>query len=173
MGIAQGHRTRLMRILLFFLSLSDVLSLSGVRLRAPQIVRRCKPADCLFNNREPEPSEELPPISRLIDAMEAPTGFGGPDSKIGVPAPIALGFVAAPIGILILTIASLFILTPGRKSPFDFVDPFFPPAIAEQQQLKATRAAAEKKEAEKKAAEAEAKQQAEAAAATKNAAVAR
>merc|ERR1712060_25334 len=121
----------------------------------PLIARRGIAPLCLFG-RTPEPGLKEDPISKGLRIMKSPTGLG--NIKFTVPQPIALGFVVSPLVIVALMAASPIALTPGKQvSPFEFLDPFYPPYVIEQAQLKkareATKAAEDKAAAEKKAAE--------------------
>jgi len=81
-------------------------------------------------------------------------------TRISVPAPIALAFSAAPIVTVAGGIIALQVLGPGNKTPFAFLDDFYPPAVEDKRRLKKVlddKAAAEKAAAAKKAADEEAK----------------
>jgi hypothetical protein len=79
--------------------------------------------------------------------------------------PFAILIAGAPVVLLTTVVLALVLTTPGNQLPFNFLDGFYPPRVAEMKQIREKKDKAEaiqKAEADKAKAAAEAKAKAEA-----------
>merc|ERR1719382_1299952 len=117
------------------------LGASSLHLR---VTERTTSPSCLFSFLERPPAP--PPRPKGRRGTPAPST----SNAIKLPTPIALAIAAAPFGTVLLVIVFLQVAEPGVRTPFAFLDPFYPPAVAEKARLKKIvddTAAAEKKAA--------------------------
>jgi len=123
--------------------------------------------------------DQYTPYGRLKNAKE-PNKFSKAGDDVVNVNPLPLLVVASSFAMPIFAGVSIFLTAPGKQLPFNFLDDFYAPRVAEKAvvkqkiQLQEEQKAAEKKkeEAKKAAAEAEAKAAAEAEAKAKAAAAA-